>query len=137
MSTKAWLTSFELKGNDLRLFYEFMDWANKEAEKGYFLGVAYTFYSPVEVAGFWGKELLIVAWSTEGSIVIDEMEVQLPIQYRDTRRLDNLAWEYKFWNDKAYFEKWLVKNKCVAFQSPEEIDLFIMKRITANQSSFS
>jgi hypothetical protein len=134
MSSKAWLTSFELKGNDLRLFYEFMQWANKEAEKGYFLGVAYTFYSPQGVAGFWGKELMIVAWTTEGSIVMDEMAVQLPIQYGDTQRLDNLVMEHRFWNDKAYFEKWLVNNKCVAFESPEEIDAFVMKRIAANYS---
>lgn len=130
MSSKAWLTSFDMKGNDLRLFYEFIQWANKEGEQNYFEGVAYTFYSDKEIEGFCGKELLIVAWTSQGSIIMDEMEKELPIQFGDTKRLDNLAMEYRFWHDKDYFEAWCVKN-AKAFQSPEEIENFVMKRITA------
>lgn len=131
MSAKAWLIGFEMKGNDLSWFFRFLRWAEKEAHDGSFLGVNYIFFSNKKVAGF--EELfepLILAFTTEGTIIMDRLREEDMVLYMDTKRLDNLAVEHRLWHDHEFFERWCLKN-CKAFESVEQIEAWVKSRIVA------
>ena len=117
MSQKAWLCQVPM--DSPFPFIQLMDWFDQTAKNGFLAGVNYTFYSNIPPPQFQMKKALMVAFTTEGVLLMDTFPMDLSF---GLQRLENLT--NPFWHDEKVFDEWLSKNG-KSFQDPNEILSFI------------
>lgn len=117
MSRKAWLV--QVPSDSPMPFVQLMDWFDQTAKNGFLAGVNYTFYSNNPPPEFQMKKAFMVAFTTEGVLLMDTFPMDL---IYNLQRLDNLT--NPFWHDENVFDEWYSKN-AKGFQDPNEILSFI------------